>query len=394
MMVSLQDYFDPVSLEKPEYEHMEAKDCLLSQLTINTANNPIKSTKDFSLALIGVPEDRNSPNIGTATGPDEIRKQLYRLSRIPTKLAICDLGNLKTGSSYSDTYFGLRDVLFYLLKENTLPLIIGGSNDLLTGAFKALTDARIQFNFTAVDARLDYLPGKEKFDSHSYLNSLFSAKKYSLGHFASVGHQAYLTSGRLLEELEKEMYTFHRLGEIREQLKLAEPVFRDSQLIAFDMHAVKQTDSPGHFNASPNGFYSEEICLLARYAGLSDALKIFGLFEVNPPADPLGISSKLAAQVIWFFTEGWSRRQTENPEKDPNQNGRFTRYLVHIRKANEEITFIKSNETSRWWMEVPLMAEKGMKKYFACTYEDYLLATHQEIPDRWLKAFKRINDLA
>ncbi|MCK7538123.1 MAG: hypothetical protein MZV63_47785 [Marinilabiliales bacterium] len=50
-----------------------------------------------------------------AHAPDAIRKSLYSFSRLPGKMKITDLGNLKTGTSFEDTLAGLRDVLIQLL---------------------------------------------------------------------------------------------------------------------------------------------------------------------------------------------------------------------------------------------------------------------------------------
>ena len=71
----------------------------------------------------------------------------------------------------------------------------------------------------------------------------------------------------------------------RQAIYLTEPLFRDSDVAIFDISAVRQSDAPGTMSPSPNGFYGEEICLLSRYAGISDNLKIFGLFDVNPEFD-------------------------------------------------------------------------------------------------------------
>ena len=76
-----------------------------------------------------------------------------------------------------------------------------------------------------------------------------------------------------------------RIGDVRKDIHLTEPLFRDSDVAIFDISAVRQSDAPGTICPSPNGFYGEEICLLARYAGISDNMKTFGLFDVDPDLD-------------------------------------------------------------------------------------------------------------
>ena len=39
----------------------------------------------------------------------------------------------------------------------------------------------------------------------------------------------------------------------------------------------------------------------------------------------------------------------------------------------------------------PLKNIKGKKRLIACSHEDYLMASQKEIPDRWWKAYQKIN---
>ena len=52
-------------------------------------------------------------------------------------------------------------------------------------------------------------------------------------------------------------------------------------------------------SGNPNGIDARTICALARYAGISDRLNIFGLFELPNTI----IFNKLLAQIIWYFIE-------------------------------------------------------------------------------------------
>ena len=44
-MVDLNDYFNPVSIEKPDYEHLTGPAGFSHNITIHTENNPIKDLK-------------------------------------------------------------------------------------------------------------------------------------------------------------------------------------------------------------------------------------------------------------------------------------------------------------------------------------------------------------
>jgi hypothetical protein len=155
----------------------------------------------------------------------------------------------------------------------------------------------------------------------------------------------------------------------------------------FDISAVRQSDAPGTWSPSPNGFYGEEICLLSRYTGISDSLKVFGLFEVNPELDLRSHTTGLAAQMIWFFLEGFAQKQHETPAGD-TVSGRYISYHVRVTDLQDDLVFVKSNLTDRWWIE--LRTEDGSARYVACSHEDYLRANRNEVPDRWMMASARM----
>jgi len=82
--------------------------------------------------------------------------------------------------------------------------------------------------------------------------------------------------------------------------------------------------------------------------------------------------------MIWYVLDGRSRarREAQLEERDS-----FNEY--HIAFAEVETTFLHSKKTGRWWMQLP------DKHFIACSYKDYLLASSNEIPERWLRAQER-----
>ena len=117
-MVDLNDYFNPVSIEEPVFEHLSRQAGFAHNISIHTENNSLKDLSKFKIALIGVPDGRNSPDTGSLKGPDSVRSQLYKLSKIPGKSKIIDLGNMKQGVTFNDTLAGLTDILVRMLQEN------------------------------------------------------------------------------------------------------------------------------------------------------------------------------------------------------------------------------------------------------------------------------------
>ncbi|MBN1388757.1 MAG: arginase family protein [Bacteroidales bacterium] len=384
-MLDLNDYFDPVSIDKPMWSHLGEPSSFSHNLVINTENKGITDLATFRLAIVGVPDDRRSPNKGCAAAPDEIRSDLYQLSRLPVKMKITDLGNLKKGVSFDDSLAALSDVVEYLINNNTFPLIIGGSSTLIPAIVNKIPG---KFNYASVDSRIDWVNERKEKDSFNYLSDIIIGND-NLDNVMIVGYQSYLNDPQVMNRFRKMNYDLVRIGEAREDIHEIEPSFRDSGLITFDISSVRQADAPGTFAPSPNGFYGEEICLLSRYAGLSDSLEAVGFFEVNPLLDSRRQTTSMAAQMIWFFLEGFAQKQNESSVLEKENSGRFVNYHVSIEDSNEDLVFVKSTVTNRWWIEYT--SKKGEKHFIACSYNDYLQAGENEIPRRYMKAIKRIN---
>jgi formiminoglutamase len=385
-MIDLNDYFNPVSIEKPLFDFLSEQAGFPHNITIHTENSPVREPGKFRIAIIGVPEGRNSPDPGSVKAPDAVRQELYRMSKIPGKLRITDLGNMKQGTTFNDTVAGLADVLSFLLSEKVFPVIIGGSSALITAIDKAFSSQKIKYRLASVDPRIDYNSDKKGPGCFSYMNSILSGSS-ALGHFMNIGYQTYLNDQQVINRFLRRKFELVRIGEVRQAIHLVEPLFRDSDAAVFDISAVRQSDAPGTSLPSPNGFYGEEICLLSRYAGISDSLKIFGLFDVNPDFDTRSQTAGLAAQILWFFLEGYSQKQFETPVLG-SSSGRFIKYHVHITDLEENLIFIKSNMTERWWFE--LSSESDGSVYVACSHEDYLKANRNEVPERWIRAVERL----
>lgn len=387
-MINLKDYFDPVSIERHGLENLAGIAGFPHNTVIHTENVTISDFSNLKVVLIGVPDGRNSPDPGSSAAPDAIRQQLYSLARIPGKTKIADLGNMKQGMSFADTIAGLTDVLTALISENIFPVIIGGSSALVTSIDRSLTLLNNRYTLLSVDPRIDYSNNPDSFDSMNYLNKITGNSHSGFRHYINIGYQTYLNDQQVLNRFSRRHSEMVRIGDVRQAVYLMEPLFRDSDAAVFDITAVRQSDAPGTAMPSPNGFYGEEICLLSRYAGISDNLKVFGLFDVNPGLDNRNQTTGLAAQILWFFLEGFSQKQYETPLLSNTNTGRFIRYHVRLTDLEEDLIFVKSNLTERWWIE--LKDENNQNTYISCSHDDYLKANRNEVPDKWVLASGRL----
>jgi len=387
-MVDPNDYFNPVSIEAPIFEHLTGQAGFPHNIYVHTDNSPLGDITKYKIAILGVPEGRNSPNSGSLKGPDAVRGELYRLAKIPGKSKIIDLGNMKQGVTFNDTIAGLTDILTWLTDQGIFPVIIGGSSALVPAIDRTLSLTKTKYILTAVDPRIDFHNDRKEADSFTWLNTILNNHKSTFSHYINIGYQTYLNDQQVINRFLKRRSELIRIGDVRQAIYLTEPLFRDSDVAVFDISAVRQSDAPGTLTPSPNGFYGEEICLLSRYAGISDNLKVFGLFDVNPEFDIRSQTAALGAQILWFFLEGFSQKQYETPVLSSSNSGRFIRYHVRVTDLEDDLIFVKSSLTDRWWMELP--AGKDQNRYVACSHEDYIKANRNEVPDRWVKAMERI----
>jgi arginase family enzyme len=382
--MNLYDFLDPVSLEKPEGHLIASPNILGKNIAIHTPDNQPDITNNIQVALLGVPEDRNSFNRGASLAPERIRARLYQLYKI--NLKIIDLGNIKQGNTYDDTYVALKEVLNNLLSNNIVVALIGGTQELTIPVFQLLESYRSNINLTTIDRTIDIIKDVVKSSAESFLTEVIF-KKRLLFKYCNLGHQIHLTDKENIELIGKLYHDIIRLGEVRSDITAIEPILRDSDIISFDISAIRRSDAPAFVTPSPSGFYAEEACQLGRYSGLSDRIMVFGLFEVNPKYDIQDQTSILAAQIVWYFLDGYSCR---NPEFPDSENKNFKTFIVGHSDLDYEMTFYKSLISERWWMEVPNPKSKK-SIMISCSYSDYQKACAQEVPDLWWKSFQKLS---
>ena len=246
----------------------------------------------------------------------------------------------------------------------------------------------ITTNMVCIDSKFDLGYLKNDFDSSSFIGQIILNREDTLFNFTNIGYQSYYTNKDELKFLNKLNFDTIRLGKIRANLKESEPILRDADILSIDISSIKQSDAPAHFLPSTNGFYGEEVCQMAKYAGLSDRLSSFGIYDINPAFDNNKQTINLTAQIIWYFLDGLANRRKNNPISNLEE---YTKFIVNFEKDNQNIIFYKNNFDNRWWMEVGKISNTEEKNIIACSYEDYKLASSQEIPERWLNAIQKYN---
>jgi len=395
--MEVSDYFVPIDRSQVYNKLPGTHPLLLANIIrTNTIDHGFPTLEGIDIALIGVGENRNSTNNQSCQlAPDYVRKNLYKLFQGANWSRIADLGNIKLGDSIQDTYFALKSTISELLKRNIVPVIIGGSQDLTLANYQAYEELGQIINIVSVDPRFDLgLERSSNITNESFLNHIFTQEPNYLFNYTNLGFQTYFVDQDAIDLMSKLNFDVYRLGYVRKNLEEVEPLVRNADLLSFDISSIRQSDAPGSQNASPNGLYGEEACQIARYAGLSDKLTSIGFYEFCPSFDMGEQTSQLVAQMIWYFIDGYYNRKGDTPTRQSKETSAFIKYTVTLREFKNQIKFFKSKKSDRWWMEIPcptsLKPKYERQILVPCSYNEYLAACQDEIPDKWLQAYRKL----
>ncbi|HEX4851146.1 MAG TPA: formimidoylglutamase [Puia sp.] len=373
--LNIVDFLDPISLQELSGDEGYKDGQVGEQVSVYDQEFPDLLQAD--LIFVGCKEERGAKRSKTNfNGPDAIREQFFKLYYWHTDIKLADVGNIRQGSSLADSYAALKTVLTELLNIGKTVVILGGSHDLTLSQYQTYAARKKLIEVTCVDALID-INIDSQLKNDNFLMEMLTDEPNYIHHYNHIGFQSYFVHPNMLETMDKLRFDCFRLGLVKENIEEMEPVIRNSNLFSFDISSIANAFAPANVH-SPNGFNGEEACSLMRYAGLSPNVNSIGIYGYNPEKDRDNLTARQIAQMIWYLLDGKSkgRREAKLSEKDA-----FNEY--HTAFAEVETTFLQSKKTNRWWMQLP------DQKYIACSYNDYLLASSNEIPERWLRAQER-----
>jgi len=335
----------------------------------------------YRIAIIGVIDNRGFNNDDDIVDLSKIRKAFYALFPGNWSTNMIDLGDILPGEQLQDTYFLLKTLVGDLVKNDVIPIVIGGSQDMTYAIYRGYDKLEQMVNLVSIDAKLD-LAKEGSFPAESFLSRIIMEEPVNLFNFSNIGYQTYFNAQEEIDLIESLYFEAYRVGEITKNIKLAEPVLRDADIISIDMGVVKSGDSGNFDFFNPNGFDGKEICSLARYSGLSDRVSSFGIFNYNNNKN----ETLLIAQILWYFVEGVNFRSNEYPFVSKES---YLKYIVPV-EGYDDLIFFKSDVSERWWVEAPVFFNNTEKKVLLpCSYDDYELAISQNVPERWWRTLKK-----
>jgi len=374
-MHDLVDFLKPVSVQELSDDNGYTDGQFAKHISIFESEIPDLSLAD--IVILGTGEMRGSGIfIGESNAADMIRKQLYQLHNWHPDVAIADIGNIKTGSSLADSYAAIQTVIAELFRLRKTVVLLGGSHDITLAQYGAYKEINQVVEATCIDSMID-LRGESNYRTENFLLEMLTGEPNMVKHYNHIGFQSYFVHPRMLETMDKLRFDCYRVGIVKEDMEEMEPVIRNTNLLSFDISAIKNSDAPASIFC-PNGLTGEEACMLTRYAGMSNNVSSLGIYGYNPNSDVNELTARQISQMLWYFIDGKSRSKHESPLDERNN---FNEY--HTAFAEVDTVFLQSKKTQRWWMQLP------DKKFISCSYRDYVEASNNNIPERWLRIQER-----
>lgn len=345
--------------------------------TIDIFERALPDLTDVDLVIVGCGEQRGKQaGKKPSSGPDAIRRELYAMYFWHPEIRIADIGNIKPGATLSDSYVALKTVLRECLDAEKRVIILGGSHDLTLAQYGAYAGRKNIIEATCVDALID-IDMESRNRNDNFLMEMLTGEPNYIRHYNHLAFQSYYVHPHMLQTMDKLRFDCFRVGHVKESLEEIEPVIRNSNMMSFDISAIANSYAPAN-RLSPNGLNGEEACVLMRYAGLSREISTVGIYGFDETLDVNGLTAKQISQMIWYIIDGSTRGRREAQLDD---KGAFNEF--HLAFAEVETVFLQSKKTGRWWMQLP------DKRFIACSHRDYLLASTNEMPERWLRAQER-----
>ena len=381
------------NLLKPVDDHLIVHNELMSSLIlgnkiqIHSSEYGIPDLDTTRIVIIGIPENRNSIDyLGDELNLNEIRKSFYNLYPGNWSTEIADLGNLILGENVEQTYGRIISMLSILFEKNIIPIIIGGSHDLLYANYRAYDSFKSTVNIVNIDSNFDIGDSAKPINNLSYLGKIILDEPHNLFNYSNLGYQTYHNSQEEIDLMENLYFESYRLGEVCSNIRLSEPVMRDADIVSIDLKSVRASELSSRQKFSPNGFDGKEICALSRYAGISNKVSSFGIYEYKSSNED-EITEMLISQIIWYFIEGVNCRIQDSDFQNDEDYNKFTVIVDEY-----ELVFYQNKITSRWWIEIIGDGSNNKLKQntlLPCTLDDYEVAKNGMIPERWFKAIKK-----
>ena len=263
--------------------------------------------KESDYVIFGVPYDKTSSfRYGARKAPFEIRQASWNFESFHidtktdlTKIKVHDYGDVDISDMESAEMVKIvEDFTIKIIKENKIPIAIGGEHSITSGIISALSKNYSNLNVVFLDAHLDFRDSYEgnKFNHACSLRRV--ADVVGIENVVNLGIRS-AEKEEYESALEKKLYFVESqtirskgvsavINEIKKRLS-------NNLYLSLDFDVIDPSFAPAVSTPEPFGLTPYEVLELIRH--LASRIVGFDIVEVCPPYDN-GETSLLAAKMI------------------------------------------------------------------------------------------------
>jgi len=262
-----------------------------------------------ALVLLGYPDDRGIANLGgrpgAQSGPNQIRKSLYRLiPPIPTK-DFLDLGDIPMSQDLGVDHQAALIQLRSIPGDCRIVTLGGGHDwaypDVMVFLERYKTKKPLVIN---IDAHLDVRPTEgNTINSGTPFFRVF--ENFGPFELFQIGIQEANTNPAHLEYCLKRKVRIFWRHEITKAVTAIKKIAKGRPVfLSVDIDGFHSGIAPGASAAQPTGIDWNEYLQLSQAIRNRGDIKALGIYEVSPPLDRDDQTSRLAAHIVHLFWRG------------------------------------------------------------------------------------------
>ncbi len=287
----------------------------------------------------------------------QIKYELFTLSNVFEDDFIADIGYLRnSGSSFT------TNLIKELNNSKIIPIFYDLENDDHLG-IKAINSIGQEFSIAQFESSVNESSHAFAFDkTYDHLKTL-----------KLLGYQTHLTDPGVIEDLTNHKHFPIRLGRLKENIAEVEPWIRNVHQCNIDLSCIRFSDCAAQKNPPISGLSADEITQICRYLGFNQHLKVLSFSGFQGKLDKSNHTSKLLAQMIWYFAAGVNARLSQIGDTSES----LTEYHMNLKDHQMSLIFFKGEQTGRWWFSF-----ENEDEQIPCSYSDYEEASKQVLSER------------
>lgn len=290
----------------------------IEPIDLNKEQKPFEGKLGF--AFIGFPSDegvkRNKGRIGTAKGPESIRKELANLPcSFNRQVKLFDAGNIICeGHSLEENQEALSIAIDKILSLNLFPIVLGGGHAVAFGHYKGILnnmrkiEDKPKIGIINFDAHFDIRPYPNGATSGTMFRQIYDLCEVNNLNYSymCIGIQKHSNTVELFKTAEKigAKYILAkdvRNGDVWSIIEQIDKFTLDKDYLYMTICAdvFSTAYAPGVSATQPLGLEPEKVLNFMKYILKSKKVVSFDIAEVSPRFDQDNTTANLAAVLIF-----------------------------------------------------------------------------------------------